>query len=158
MRTNCPNPRFYVRYGSVRIWNVNSGKESRPPLQDFKAPITALAYFPGDLLIATGYDQTIRIWGKESKRPALLRGHAGAVLALALDDKTGSIFTGSWDHTIKVWDLRRGADERFTFTGHDGPVRALALSHDGRTLASAGHDRSVRLWRTAESSLLGPDH
>jgi WD40 repeat protein len=149
----------------VRVWDANSGKETRPPLQGHSAPITALGFLPKDLadtsedlLVTTGYDQTIRIWAKQSKGAAMLRGHAGPVLSLALDLKTGSVFTGSWDRTIKVWKLRPGADERFTFTGHAGPVRGLALSHDGRTLASASHDGTVRLWRTAESSVLGPDH
>src|SRR5205807_7754258 len=70
----------------VRVWHVNSGKERRSPLQGHSAPITALGFLPKeladsseDLLVTTGYDQTIRIWGKESKRPVLLRGHAGAM-------------------------------------------------------------------------------
>jgi len=142
----------------IRVWDVNTGKEKRTPLQGHTAPITALAYFPKDLLITASYDQTIRIWGKDSKSVAMLRGHAGPILALALDLKTGYIFSGSWDQTVKVWDLRPGADERFTFTGHTGPVPGLALSHDGRTLASASHDGTVRLWRTAENSVLGPEH
>jgi WD40 repeat protein len=147
----------------IRVWEVSSGKERKPALQGHTAPVTALAYLPKELvdatfLVSTSFDQTIRVWSQESN-VAMLRGHAGAILSLTLDAKTGSIFTGGWDQTIKAWSLLRpGADERFTFTGHGGPVRGLGLSHDGRTLASASHDGTVRMWRTADRSVLGPEH
>ena len=56
-----------------------------------------------------------------------------------------ALATGSWDMTVKLWDLDTG-HELMTLRGHAESVRALAVSPDGRVLASASWDGTVRLW------------
>lgn len=74
-----------------------------------------------------------------------LTGHTDIVagVAVSLDDKT--VYTGSHDNTIRVWDATTGISER-TLTGHSDGISALALSKDGHTLASASYDGTVKLW------------
>jgi len=45
--------------------------------------------------------------------------------------------TGSYDKSVRMWDVQRGACIRL-LTGHTDSVTTLAISPDGRTLASAG--------------------
>jgi WD40 repeat protein len=53
--------------------------------------------------------------------------------------------TGSYDGTIKLWDVATGA-ALMTFRGHQSFVKSVAFVADGRTLVSAARDRTVKWW------------
>jgi hypothetical protein len=80
-------------------------------------------------------------------RPQLLRtltNHTEAVLSLALSPCGGLLFTGSHDHTIRVWSTADWSCLQ-VLKGHGGGVRALAVSPDGATLYSAAGDNTIRV-------------
>jgi WD40 repeat protein len=58
--------------------------------------------------------------------------------------------SGGNDHTIRLWDLARGAEAR-RLEGHGDGVLALAVLPGGR-LASGGADRTIRLWDPARGA------
>ena len=62
-------------------------------------------------------------------------------MALSRDGKT--LFSGSQDTTIKVWDVGTG-QERVTLKGHTNLVASLALSGDGKTLFSGSQTARSR--------------
>ena len=70
-----------------------------------------------------------------------LKGHGDWVFCLALNGTT--LFSGSLDETIKVWDVQSGECRR-TLTGHGGSVRCLALN--GTTLFSGSRDKTIKVW------------
>ncbi|MHC5825765.1 MAG: WD40 repeat domain-containing protein, partial [Nostoc sp.] len=64
--------------------------------------------------------------------------------AFSPDGKTLS--SGSYDHTIKLWNLATGEQIR-TLTGHSEQVYSLAFSPDGKTLVSGSCDNTIKIWR-----------
>ena len=64
-------------------------------------------------------------------------------VAFAPDGKT--LATGSWDRTVKLWDVTTGK-ELATLKGHTDAVSSVAFAPDGKTLATGSVDQTVKLW------------
>lgn len=77
----------------------------------------------------------------------VLRGHSNGVMCLQFDENT--LMTGSYDTTIKIWDIESGKEIR-TLAGHASGVRCLQF--DDTKLISGSIDRSLKVWnwRTGE--------
>jgi WD40 repeat protein len=75
----------------------------------------------------------------------VLRGHRGAVHALAFSPDGTRLASAGKDGVVRLWDVRAWQPWA-TLTGHYLGVLALAFRPDGRWLASGGVDGSVRLW------------
>lgn len=71
----------------------------------------------------------------------IFRGHTDGLTCLQFD---GSILvTGSYDATIKIWDIESGEEIR-TLRGHNSGIRCLQF--DDTKLISGSMDTSVRIW------------
>jgi len=78
--------------------------------------------------------------------PATLGRHQGTVSALAFAADARTLFSGSWDGTVRSWDLER-ASQRASFTWPVGNrVTALAVSSDGLRAAAAGDLGTIVVW------------
>jgi WD40 repeat protein len=53
--------------------------------------------------------------------------------------------SGSWDQTLRLWDLESGQTLR-TLEGHTYWVNAVAVTADGRQAVSGSEDDTLRLW------------
>ena len=71
-------------------------------------------------------------------RVSLPTGHTDAVRALAMADN--KLFSGSYDGTVKVWDVET-LECLKTLAGHTGPVRTLVYS--GGHMFSGSYDKTV---------------
>ncbi|KAJ4391281.1 hypothetical protein N0V93_004898 [Gnomoniopsis smithogilvyi] len=70
------------------------------------------------------------------------KGHSNGVTCLQIWDDT-TLATGSYDNTIKIWDLETGEEVR-TLTGHTRGIRSLQM--DDHKLLSASLDGTVKFW------------
>src|SRR5947207_1054082 len=74
-----------------------------------------------------------------------LEGHQGPVMSVAFEPQGGTLASGSYDCSAKLWDVQSGKLLR-TLEGHRHAVTTVAFGRQGETLASGGHDNTVTLW------------
>jgi WD40 repeat protein len=55
------------------------------------------------------------------------------------------LVSGSFDKTIKVWNLHTGELKR-TLEGHSHEVYCVAISPDGQTFVSGSLDKTLKVW------------
>lgn len=75
----------------------------------------------------------------------VLRGHQGPVCSVAGLPDGWRALSASDDKTIRLWDLKSGAEVR-RFEGHEGAVKSVAVLPDGRRAVSGADDGTMRLW------------
>jgi WD40 repeat protein len=69
--------------------------------------------------------------------------HASAVTAVAVTPNGGCAVSGSYDETLKLWDLASGR-ELLTLAGHTNRVSAVAVAPDSERVFSGSYDRTMR--------------
>lgn len=64
----------------------------------------------------------------------VLKGHEGSVYSVAISPDGSKIVSGSWDNTIRIWDINSGSELR-VLKGHEARVNSVAISPDGSNLS-----------------------
>lgn len=109
---------------TIRVWNTATGQ---PALDLPPQPGNVLALvFCGDTrLAAGGTDNVIRLWDlTHPSQPVRLVGHTGSVASLAFDPKTGTLVSGSFDTTVRIWKFEGQATVTLSRrSGSSRPVR-----------------------------------
>ncbi|CAJ1066423.1 autophagy-related protein 16-1 isoform X3 [Xyrichtys novacula] len=93
----------------VKLWEVIAGRcESKGALTGSNAGITSIEFdSAGSYLLAASNDFASRIWTVDDYRLRhTLTGHSGKVLSARFLLDNARIVSGSYDRTLKLWDLR----------------------------------------------------
>ena len=136
--------------GTVRLWDLSSG-EQLGCVKAYAEYARRVAYSPFDERWLSGDDLgEILLWDME-KMEVIRRfvGHSSGIrasLAWARDGKT--FLSGSWDGSVRLWDVQTGEEEAHLQAGY-GRVMSLALSPDGKYALSSylnGPNQPVIFW------------
>jgi len=106
-----------------------------------------------DMLLSASRDQSVIVWNltREEEKYGVaqkrLTGHSHFVQDVAISSDGQFALSGSWDGTLRLWDLNTGATTR-RFVGHTKDVLSVAFSADNRQIVSGSRDRTINLWNT----------
>ncbi|KAG6817022.1 hypothetical protein H0H87_000644 [Tephrocybe sp. NHM501043] len=169
--------------GSIIQWDLATGKrlltfhKIRPPNSQTKgkgkgkAPIDlnlkghtdevlALALSDdGRYLASAGRDRKLVVWDVEKgewvKAFGGNLGHKDIISALSFRKGTQQLYTGSFDRTLKIYDLSptvMGYVE--TLFGHQDHILSLDSLRGDTCVSVGGRDKTVRYWKIVEESQL----
>eukprot|EP00735_Rhodelphis_limneticus_P008930 TRINITY_DN2396_c0_g1::TRINITY_DN2396_c0_g1_i1::g.20653::m.20653 TRINITY_DN2396_c0_g1::TRINITY_DN2396_c0_g1_i1::g.20653 ORF type:complete len:333 (+),score=97.41,sp/P25387/GBLP_CHLRE/73.58/1e-169,WD40/PF00400.27/6.3e-08,WD40/PF00400.27/4.1e-11,WD40/PF00400.27/1.2e-11,WD40/PF00400.27/2.9e-09,WD40/PF00400.27/2.3e-09,WD40/PF00400.27/9e-05,WD40/PF00400.27/0.00091,Cytochrom_D1/PF02239.11/0.046,Cytochrom_D1/PF02239.11/0.56,Nup160/PF11715.3/15,Nup160/PF11715.3/0.67,Nup160/PF11715.3/3.3e+02,eIF2A/PF0866 len=127
----------------------------RGELRGHNGWVTAIATSVEDsnLLISSSRDKSVIVWnlireeGNYGQPKRALRGHNHFVQDVVISSDGQFALSGSWDGTLRLWDLSNGTTAR-RFIGHTKDVMSVAFSADNRQIVSGSRDRTIRLWNT----------
>jgi WD40 repeat protein len=152
--------------GVIRVWAATDGKLAWTLRGHAGRRVTTLVFSPdGRTLFSGSWDHTIRCWDQETGKEVFVLkgdrrltrrgspvGHTSVVSSLALSPGGRWLYSGSFDHTICVWESRTGKlcrvlkPQQPTYSS----VKTIALSPDGTLLGAAledeGQESFVHLW------------
>lgn len=127
----------------------------RGELEGHNGWVTSIASTREDpnLILSGSRDKSILVWqlthdgdsyGFARRR---LTGHGHFVQDVIISSDGQFALSGSWDGTLRLWDLNTGLTTR-RFVGHAKDVLSVAFSADNRQIVSGSRDKSIKLWNT----------
>ncbi|XVF14546.1 hypothetical protein REPUB_Repub09cG0070800 [Reevesia pubescens] len=131
----------------IKAWNIQTADELC-----LKGPVGQVysMVVDNDMLFAGAQNGVIFAWkGCSEANPfklvASMEAHSGAVLCLTVGEK--KLYSGSADHSIRVWD-RSTLHCIKTLNGHEDAV--MSLIHCNGCLFSCSLDCSIKVWFATE--------
>ncbi|XP_037071040.1 phospholipase A-2-activating protein-like [Pollicipes pollicipes] len=141
---------------TARIWTPNSGDVGFATAQTLRGHsryVVAACVMPPcdeypDGLILTGSnDANIHVYSHKSSEPLYrLTGHTATVAALAAG-KFGTIVSGSWDCSARVW---LGQKCVLTLSAHSAAVWAVAILPGSGLVITGSADKTILAWKTGK--------
>ena len=71
--------------------------------------------------------------------------HSDSVKSIAISPDGQTFVSGSWDNTIKIWNLHT-RELIGNLTAHSSQVESVAISPDGQTFVSGSADTTIKVW------------
>ena len=146
---------------SIKLWNIGRRREINS-LSGHDSRVNSVSFSPDKRLLATGSKDRygndretrsdIKLWDvKNSKVVARLKGHSDWVESITFSRSGKLLASGSWDNTIKLWDIANPeqSQEIATLTGHSEWVTKVNFSPDEQLLASGSWDDTIKLWNVS---------
>jgi autophagy-related protein 16-1 len=130
----------------VKLWDIGKGLcESRGTLVGSNAAVMSVDIdSTGTFLLAASNDFASRVWTIADQRLRhTLTGHSGKVLAAKFLAQSARVVTGSYDRTLKIWDLRSRACVETKFAGSSCND---VVTSETFTFISGHFDKKIRFW------------
>jgi guanine nucleotide-binding protein subunit beta-2-like 1 protein len=116
------------------------------------------------LVVSGGRDKRLIVWKLHLKNPEAvvsdnkntdekivgkpfksLSGHNHFVSSLDISNDSKFVISGSWDKTIRLWDLNTFKTKKI-LKGHAKDILSVAFSADSRYIISGSMDNTLKVW------------
>lgn len=134
--------------GTVRAFDLSRYRNFRTFTSPRPVQFSCLAVDPSGEVVCAGAMDTFEVfvWSMQTGRLLeILAGHEGPVTSLAFSTSRAMLASGSWDKTVKLWDVfeSKGARETLSLMSD---VMAVAFRPDGNEVAVATLNTQISFW------------
>jgi WD40 repeat protein len=150
---------------ALRWWTLSDTPRART-LSGHAGPVWAIAVSADGKTAVTGsggwtdppsikpHGFAAFVWDLEAGSHRELKGHQHWVQGVAIAADGRRALTGSWDKSVRLWDL---ADAKLIreFKGHTEMVNSVALSPSGETILSGSGAGAVFVWNVESGKKVG---
>ena len=140
--------------GSIRAWDLIRYRNFRTFTAPTRLAFSSLALDPSGEVICAGSTDSfdIHIWSVQTGQLLdQLAGHEGPIANLAFTPNGGFVVSGSWDHTVRLWNIfaRTQTSEPFQL---QADVLSVAVRPDSKQVAISTLDGQLTFWSVAEAT------
>lgn len=133
--------------GTVRAHDLLRYKNFKTLTTPTPVQFTCLAADPsGEVVCAGSLDPfNIYVWALQTgKLLEILAGHEGPIACMSFSAQSGQLASGSWDGTLKLWDVyKNSCIETFE---HGCDIMAIAFRPDGKEIACSATNGLIYFW------------
>ncbi|KAL8943682.1 MAG: hypothetical protein Q9216_000881 [Gyalolechia sp. 2 TL-2023] len=138
--------------GSVRAWDLIRYRNFRTFSAPTRLSFSSLAVDPsGDVVCAGSHSSSnIHIWSVQTGQLLdQLAGHEGPVSSLVFAPSGGTLVSGSWDHTIRIWNIfdRTQSSEALHL---QSDITAVSIRPDSKQIAVSTLHGQLTFWSITE--------
>ncbi|CAD8165042.1 unnamed protein product [Paramecium pentaurelia] len=136
----------------IKVYQFNQGMmKCIQYLNKHEKIVTTLNFFNQGYFISGSDDGSIIMWQKnlisKAKYIQSLKNHSKSILCVILNNKENLIVSGSYDTTIKFWNLPFKNLNQWsctqTLSVHTQPVYGLSMNEEQTKLVSCGYDSII---------------
>ncbi|XP_053398750.1 periodic tryptophan protein 2 homolog [Mercenaria mercenaria] len=143
--------------GTVRAFDLNRYRNFRTFTSPRPAQFSCITIDPSGDIVCAGAQDTFEVfvWSMQTGRLLeVLAGHEGPVSSLSFSPTETLLASGSWDKTVKLWDVfeNKGAKETL---GVSSDVLAVSFRPDGGELAVSTLNAQISFWEPHQAKQVG---
>jgi WD40 repeat protein len=130
-------------HSRLKLWKVD-----RPDVREIPLKKTAnrVTLSPDGSIVAVAVEWGVQTFSTDKRFPLQdFKGHKGKLTSLAFSPDGRRIVTGSWDETVREWDVTTGKEVR-SMQWKIGKISALSYAPDGTRIAAGSTSGKVITW------------
>ncbi|KAI8911003.1 WD40-repeat-containing domain protein [Gorgonomyces haynaldii] len=142
--------------GTVRAFDLIRYRNFRTFTSPTPQQFTCLAVDQsGEIVVAATQDTfEIYMWSVQTGQLLdIIAGHEAPISCLAFSPLTGQLASGSWDKTVRFWDVY-SRDKSAESLQHQSEILAMAFSPDGKNLCSTTMNGMINFWNLETAEMI----
>ncbi|KAG2051614.1 WD40 repeat-like protein [Suillus hirtellus] len=152
--------------GSLRVWNLKSGKQIEDDWCDGETGVRTIALSPdGKKVVSGSVDGGVRLWDIDTgKVTGRWTGHTGGVKSVCWSRDGQRVLSASLDGTARQWDVENGETILTPIKAAGHCLFAVVYSPDMTLFATGGAERpwdntgdnksAIRIWNAKTGELV----